>query len=523
MALNITASLGCALIAFFVWTQLPDTRRKMRLPPGPKGYPIVGNLFQLDSSRPWHTFVEWQKTYGTNLHEENIEVTLLAQCSGDIVHLRLFNQNIILLNSAKAAGDLLDDRAIKYSQRPRSIVADYMTGGMLLVFLNLGTRWRAMRRAAHEALSVRAIARYHPILMRGGIRLAMGILKSPEECHNHVQRFTSSDIAAFLYNNPSQETVIPFLASFVDLISEAVLPGAYLANHIPLLEYVPDFLAKWKRESREIFRVHSARFLDYFLNVKEELSKKQEVGPSFCAMLVETHEQHGLDDVESSCCLFSLAGYETIAGAIDWLILAMIRFPEAQRKAQEELDNVVGHARLPTLEDMENLPYMRAVTLRWRPTTPLGVLHAALEDDTYEGYFIPKDSLIIPNVLAMNHDADTYGPNPEEFRPERFLNEDGTEKPSPPNTKEEGHYTFGFGRRTCPGRHLAFNTMLSLAIVLWAMHLERGKDEFGVVEPLSTDDEASGVLSRARPYKVSSKPRFPEALELLTLAKEEWL
>ncbi|ESK82967.1 cytochrome p450 [Moniliophthora roreri MCA 2997] len=510
MALNITASLCCALIAFFVWTQLPDTRRKMRLPPGPKGYPIVGNLFQLDSSRPWHTFVEWQKTYG------------------DIVHLRLFNQNIILLNSAKAAGDLLDDRAIKYSQRPRSIVADYMTGGMLLVFLNLGTRWRAMRRAAHEALSVRAIARYHPILMRGGIRLAMGILKSPEECHNHVQRFTSSDIAAFLYNNPSQETVIPFLASFVDLISEAVLPGAYLANHIPLLEYVPDFLAKWKRESKEIFRVHSARFLDYFLNVKEELSKKQEVGPSFCAMLVETHEQHGLDDVESSwlAAMIYLAGYETIAGAIDWLILAMIRFPEAQRKAQEELDNVVGHARLPTLEDMENLPYMRAVvkeTLRWRPTTPLGVLHAALEDDTYEGYFIPKDSLIIPNVLAMNHDADTYGPNPEEFRPERFLNEDGTEKPSPPNTKEEGHYTFGFGRRTCPGRHLAFNTMLSLAIVLWAMHLERGKDEFGVVEPLSTDDEASGVLSRARPYKVSSKPRFPEALELLTLAKEEWL
>ncbi|KAI3615363.1 cytochrome p450 [Moniliophthora roreri] len=513
MALNTVISLGCALVALFLWTVFIGNRRARRLPPGPKGYPIIGNIFDLDTSRPWHTFVKWKKTYG------------------DIVHFRLFNQDFILLNSAKAAGDLLDRRAAKYSQRPRSVVTDYMTGGMLLVFINLSTRWRAMHRAAHEALNIRASVRYHPILMREGIRLAIDILKSPEQCHNHVQRFTSSEIASFLYNNPqmesSQDPVIAFLAGFVDLISRSTLPGAYLANHIPLLELVPDYLAKWKRESKEIFRIHSARFLEYFLNVKEKLLRKQEVGPSFCAMLVETQERHGLDDTESSwlAAMIYLAGYETTSSSLGWLILALLCFPEAQRKAQEELDNVVGRARLPTLDDMENLPYMRAVVkeaLRWRPTTPLSVFHASLEDDVYEGYFIPKNSLIIPNVLAMNHNADTYGPDADKFRPERFLNDDGTHKPSPPDTKDEGHYTFGFGRRVCPGRHMAFNTMLTFAIVLWAMHLEPGKDDLGLEESLSTDDEASGVVSRASPYKVSSRPRFPEALELLNIAREEW-
>ncbi|EEB91183.1 hypothetical protein MPER_10497, partial [Moniliophthora perniciosa FA553] len=137
------------------------------------------------------------------------------------------------------------------------------------------------------------------------------------------------------------------------------------------------------------------------------------------------------------------------ASTLGWLVLAMVRFPETQRKAQEELDNVVGRTRIPTLDDMENLPYLRAIVkeaLRWRSPAPMGVFHASLEDDIYEGYFIPKNSYVIPNILAMNHDIATYGSDPDEFRPERFINDDGTHKPSPPDTKDEGHFSFGFGR-----------------------------------------------------------------------------
>ncbi|KAI3615364.1 cytochrome p450 [Moniliophthora roreri] len=513
MVSNATLFLGFALLSLYAWVIYHKNRKTYKLPPGPKGYPVIGSILQLDGDRPWHTFVQWGKTYG------------------DIVHFRLLNQDFILLNSAKVAGDLLDRRAANYSQRPRLVVTEYMTGGMTLVLMNPGTMWRSMRRAAREALNVRASSRYYPIQMREGIRLAEDILDSPEKCRDHVHRFTSSEIASFLYNNPpmqnSEDPVIAFLASYIDTVSETALPGKYLVNHFPILEHLPDFLSSWKQMNREVYQFHSERFLSFFLSVKEKLLQEKEVGPSFCAMLVETHEQHGLDDHASAwlAAMLFIAGYETTASTLGWLMLAMVRYPEAQRKAQEELDNVIGRTRIPNLNDMENLPYLRAVVkeaLRWRPPAPMSIFHASLKDDMYEGYFIPKNSCVIPNILAMNHDPATYGPNPEDFRPERFLNDDGTHKPPPLDTKNEGHYSYGFGRRICPGRHLASNALLTLAIVLWAMHLEPGKDAQGRNEALSTDDEAAGILSRPPPYKISSKPRFAESPLILKLAKEEW-
>ncbi|EEB95435.1 hypothetical protein MPER_05599, partial [Moniliophthora perniciosa FA553] len=160
--------------------------------------------------------------------------------------------------------------------------------------------------------------------------------------------------------------------------------------------------------------------------------------------------------------------------------------------------------------------------MRWRPAVPMCVFHASLKDDIYEGYYIPKGSLVIPNILAMNHDVGTYGPNPDDFKPERFLNEDSTHKESPPDTKDEGHYSFGFGRRICPGRHLATNALFTFAIVLWAMHLETAKDAQGKEIVPSTDDEGSGVISRAPKFSVSSRPRFPEVPEILKMAREDW-
>lgn len=79
----------------------------------------------------------------------------------------------------------------------------------------------------------------------------------------------------------------------------------------------------------------------------------------------------------------------------------MAKYPEVQAKAQEEIDFVVGLDRLPCFEDRKNLPYVEAVAkevMRWHCDIPTGVPHRAVEDDIHEGYFIPKDSLIFPNI-----------------------------------------------------------------------------------------------------------------------------
>jgi Cytochrome P450 len=81
-------------------------------------------------------------------------------------------------------------------------------------------------------------------------------------------------------------------------------------------------------------------------------------------------------------------------------ILAMVLSPEVQKKAQAELDAVVGPNRLPEFEDRNNLPYINALCkeiLRWHPLLPLGFAHATTQDDIYNGYFIPKGAIIFGN------------------------------------------------------------------------------------------------------------------------------
>ena len=85
--------------------------------------------------------------------------------------------------------------------------------------------------------------------------------------------------------------------------------------------------------------------------------------------------------------------------------LAMTLFPEVQRKAQEEIDRVIGTDRLPTFEDREDLPYVDAVVkevLRWHPVAPMGVPHVSTEDDIYEGHFIPAGAIIMPNIWFVS-------------------------------------------------------------------------------------------------------------------------
>jgi len=168
----------------------------------------------------------------------------------------------------------------------------------------------------------------------------------------------------------------------------------------------------------------------------------------------------------------------------------MMAHPEIQRRAQDELDVVVGRFRTPTFADAPNLPYVQAMakeSLRWRPVAPLGVPHSSTEDDWYEGMFIPKGTICFANLWQCNHDQALYGDDAAEFNPGRFLDEHGRLIPGPVTveTHDDGHCAYGFGRRACVGKHLANETLfISMATVLWAMKLECPRDENGKEVPL---------------------------------------
>jgi cytochrome P450 len=174
-----------------------------------------------------------------------------------------------------------------------------------------------------------------------------------------------------------------------------------------------------------------------------------------------------------------------------WWGLAMLAYPETQARAQAELDAVVGRNRLPTFADYPHLPYIRAMVkeaLRWRPIDPVGLPHRSTEDDWYNGMFIPKGTICIPNVWLLNRDPEIYGEDATEFNPARHLDANGELAPGPVDTKEESHVTYGFGRRLCVGRHVANNSLfIDIAIVLWANKIDRKKDASGKPLPLNTE------------------------------------
>jgi len=193
-----------------------------------------------------------------------------------------------------------------------------------------------------------------------------------------------------------------------------------------------------------------------------------------------------------------------------FFFVAMLLYPDIQQKAQDELDSVIGRDRLPTFEDRPRLPFIDAVCkeiLRWRPVTPLALPHAAMKDDIYDGFFIPKGAVVIPNSWAMLHDPTLY-PEPDIFKPERFINTDGSLRDDPNLAS-----AFGFGKRICPGRHVVDATLfIVVASLLAAFNIKRG--EGGGSKP--SDYTFTGTLSsRPDPFSCSFIPRDEKARELI--------
>ena len=153
----------------------------------------------------------------------------------------------------------------------------------------------------------------------------------------------------------------------------------------------------------------------------------------------------------------------------------MIAYPEVQSRAHAEIDEVVGSARPPTFADLPSLPYIRAMvkeTLRWGLVVPFGVPHASSVDDWYEGVFIPKGTVCLPNMRVINSETEVFGSDAAEFNPGRYLDEN--HQVMVLGGREDGHMSFGLGRRICPGRFVAENSLaIDFATLLWAMRFER--------------------------------------------------
>ncbi|KAF8158897.1 cytochrome P450 [Mycena galopus ATCC 62051] len=231
--------------------------------------------------------------------------------------------------------------------------------------------------------------------------------------------------------------------------------------------------------------------------------------PSFCSRYVLTSSRDGVgrssvlrellenNDAQGGCkeqesMVKDVTALAYAASTLVIFILAMALNPEVLRKAQIEIDTIVGIGSLPGFEHRSALPYCEAVVrevFRWRPILPLGVPHLTTEDNVYEGYFIPKGTMVFANIWAMVHNESIY-PHPDKFNPERFFTTDGQ------LNADDRILAFGFGRRNCAGRHAADATVWATVVsILATFNIAKVKYETG--EEIEVDPVFEGGLARS--------------------------
>jgi len=222
--------------------------------------------------------------------------------------------------------------------------------------------------------------------------------------------------------------------------------------------------------------------------------------------------------IKSSTFVAYLAGVDTQTSTIVGLILALAMHPEAQKKCHEELDTVLGPYLLPKSSDLADLHYIRAVVeevIRWHAAVPAGLPHVVKEDDEYNGYFIPKGTIVFANNWAVSRNATVYE-DPKQFRPERHLKEGKFQM----SLLGSDSAAFGFGRRICPGRYMALGSLTFTVAVLMSMfEITPAKDHNGDDIPLNYELEPT-LVSNVLPFDCNIAPRSEKHAALISDLQE---
>ncbi|KZT28753.1 cytochrome P450 [Neolentinus lepideus HHB14362 ss-1] len=494
----ILALVGLALLRRLT------SRTPAPYPPGPKGLPLIGNLLDIPSEQPWKTVADWGELYG------------------DIVYINVLGNPFVFLNSPQAAADMLDKKSVIYSDRPTLTFATELAGyGKTVPLTQFGEEVRAMRRLLHSYMGTHIRAhKLSPMAEYETKGFLRRILNDPDQFDEAIRRTAGGIILQITYGYEPKDhgdPLIELISRAMEHLATMTVPGAFLVDVIPTLKYIPAWFpgAQFKRIASEAAQCLHDSVETPLNHVKEQMATGA-ARPSFTSRCLGgqgvTAEQEYI--IKWAAAGMYGGGADTTVSSINTFFLSMMVYPDVQKKAQAEIDAIIGNGRLPCLTDMERLPYVEALVkevFRWHPVIPLCVPHSPKEDDIHDGYLIPKGAAVVTNIWGFLHDPKIYA-NPMAFNPERFLGSHPEQDPR--------EYCFGFGRRVCPGRHFAYSSVwLSCAMSLAVFTIAKPTDASGhLIEPVV--DFTSKAISHPIPFKCSITPRS-DATRLLILAEDE--
>ncbi|RPD58783.1 cytochrome P450 [Lentinus tigrinus ALCF2SS1-6] len=500
-------SVSILAVSVFALVYLKRRRSAAPLPPGPPGWPIIGNLFDYPKEDLAKGLFELHKRYGP------------------LVHLSIFGKSTISIGSFEAASDLLDKRSANYSDRPTLVIGDltdiYHWNFPLMSY---GPGWRARRRILHHELLPESIAKYRQYQMHVTHNLLRNLLASPKSFGKHLhQTFTAIAIlVAYGLEPQGDDDKYVGMLRGLSIAADVCVPGKYLVESLPVLQHLPSWFpgAGFKQELAYVKRRMREITTGIWQAGKRHLEEGAE-NDSVLAAIVRNAAQLDPDAAAEqeemglgiATTIWTAGAGTTESGALVFF-LAMALYPDVQKKAQEELDRVIGPSRLPDFSDRDSLPYINALVkevLRWHVTTPTSLPHASLKDDIYNGYRIPAGSIVLPNLWAFAQDPEVY-PDPSRFNPDRYLKDGQLNE----EVRDPATIVFGFGRRICPGQHLAAASLfITCASVLHAFNITPPLDTNGKPMPMEAKFVNTSITSDPAKFECEITPRSPARAALI--------
>lgn len=457
--------------------------------------------------------------------DSHLQFERWAKEYGPIYSLILGTKTLIVLSSDEAVKELLDRRSAIYSDRQDMYIGQTLCSRDLrLLMLKYGPTWRMMRTVCHKVLNVNAAKSYVPYQDLENKQMLFEILEQPDDFLQHIRRHTNSLTTQMTFGKRTTSHKDPNMQALFESLEEFLVLNqtglAALIDFFPILRLLPEWLSPIKKRANAVFAKQNKLFLRHWLDAKNAI-KAGTAQPSFCVDLAKQQETSAFSDDLASYTAGSLleAGTDTTASTVYAFIQALLLHPSVQSRAQQELDTVIGTSRLPDMPDEPNLPYLRACvkeSLRWMPTAILGAVpHAAVREDFYAGYRIPKGCGVLNNVWTIHNDPERY-PEPRTFSPERFLGDtlSAADSAAQREAGKRDHFTFGAGRRICQGMHVAERTLfLALSRFVWAFEVAAPRDGEGRAVLPDPDRLTQGFVAMPEAFGAVVRPRSVERAE----------
>ncbi|PUZ41010.1 hypothetical protein GQ55_9G468900 [Panicum hallii var. hallii] len=485
--------------------------RKYNLPPGPRPWPVIGNL-HLIGSLPHRS-----------LHE-------ISARHGPLMSLRFGSVPVVVASSVDAARFVLKTHDAAFIDRPRMASGRYTAYDFSdVVWSPYGAYWRQARKLWQtKLLSARQLRSQEHVRVEE-LRALLRGLSSPSfagravALKEHLLMLSLNVISRMALGRK-------YVGDGEDAAGSPVSPGEFrwmvdelfvlngvlsVGDFIPWLSWLDPqgYVGRMKRLGKMF-----DRFLEHVLDEHNERRRRE--GDGFVAtdmvdLLLELADDPGLevpierDGVKGFTLDLIAGGTDTSAVAVEWAMSELLRHPDVLAKATGELDSVVGHDRLVTEQDIPKLPYLEAIvkeTFRLHPVSPLLAPRLARKDASTGSYDVPAGTLVFVNAWAIGRDPAVWGRTAEEFRPERFVGSGVDVK-----GQDLELLPFGSGRRMCPGYALGLKMVqVTLANLLhaFACRLPDGV----AAEELSMEEKFGLSMPRKVPLEVVAEPKLPAHL-----------